>query len=88
VDDEGNLQYLENNSKAGDSVELRFEMDTLVLLHNCPHPLNAAPAYPAGPVQVELGLAAPLADDDHCMNSCDENRRGFHNNALYHLGQG
>lgn len=88
VDGEGNMALVPDHSLPGSQVLLRFEMDTLVLLHNCPHPLNAAPAYPAGPVQVELGLAAPLADDDHCMNSCDENRRGFHNNALYHLGQG
>ncbi len=27
-------------SKAGAAVELRFEMDTLVLMHTCPHPLE------------------------------------------------
>ena len=31
VDHEGTLSYVENNSKPGDSIELRFEMDTLVL---------------------------------------------------------
>ena len=29
-------------AKAGASVELRFEMDTLVLFHTCPHPLSTA----------------------------------------------
>jgi len=87
VDAKGNMALVPDHSAAGGQLLLRFEMDTLVLLHNCPHPLNAAPEYPTGPVQVELGLAAPVAEDDHCMNSCEENRRGFHNNALYHLGQ-
>lgn len=70
----------------GASVELRFEMDTLVLLHTCPHPLNRAADYPRHPVRIELGLADTMADDDVCLNRCDENRRGFRNNALYHLG--
>ena len=71
---------------AGAQVTLRFEMDTLVLLHSCPHPLNQAAEYPAKAVQIELGTALPVAADDACLNHCDENRRGFANNALYYLG--
>src|SRR5271167_2384254 len=41
VDDDGTLRF-NGNSRAGQFVELRFEMDTLVLLHTCPHPLNSA----------------------------------------------
>ena len=85
VDAEGNIGYVAGHSKPGDYLVLRFEMDTLVLLHACPHPLNRSHDYPDAPVQVELGLARPLAPDDACRNWCDENRRGFDNNALYHL---
>lgn len=85
VDDEGKLR-LSRQSQAGDSITLRFEMDTLVVMHTCPHPLNTAADYPRKPVQVCLEKADPIQADDYCLNLCDENRRGFHNNALYHLG--
>jgi urea carboxylase-associated protein 2 len=87
VDGQGAMALAGSHSAAGSAVTLRFEMDTLVLLHACPHPLNRSHDYPDAPVQVELGLARPLAPDDACRNWCDENRRGFDNNALYHLGQ-
>ena len=86
VDDEGNLNYLENNSKAGDSVELRFEMDTLVLMHSCPHPLNTAIEYPRKPVSYQIIQSADVAEDDYCKNFRDENGRGFENNEIYHIG--
>ena len=85
ADAEGKLS-LTRQSKANDSIILRFEMDTLVIMHNCPHPLSEAEDYPRSPVQIHLQKAAPVSPDDECMNHCDENRRGFHNNALYHLG--
>ncbi len=88
TDDQGNLNYIQNHSKAGDSIELRFEMDTLVLLHTCPHPLNTETNYPKKAIQYEIFVSDPVKDDDMCMNSCDENVRGFENNRIYHLGLG
>lgn len=86
VDAEGNLRFVEDNSRPGDHVELRFEMDTLVLLHTCPHPMDPADEYPRKPVHYSVLQAAPVADDDFCLNRRDENGRGFMNNAIYHLG--
>lgn len=86
VDDEGNLQYIEDNSKAGESIELRFEMDTLVLMHTCPHPLSTAAEYPSKPVSYQIVQAAAVEDDDYCLNSREENQRGFKNNEIFHLG--
>ena len=86
VDEHGGLHYAEDHSRAGDYVELRFEMDTLVLLHTCPHPLNPAPDYPRKSVAYQIRRAQPVADDDYCMNSRPENQRGFRNNAIFHLG--
>lgn len=86
VDDQGNLAYVAGNSKAGDSIELRFEMDTLVLLHTCPHPLNPAETYPAKPISYQIIQAAPVAEDDYCLNFRPENQRGFKNNEIFHLG--
>jgi urea carboxylase-associated protein 2 len=87
VDDNGDLQYCSGNSKAGDYIDLRFEMDTLVLLHTCPHPLNPEEEYPYRAVQYEIRMAEPVQADDFCMNSCAENQRGFKNNDIYYLGR-
>lgn len=86
ADDSGALRLAAGHSAPGSSVTLRFEMDTLVLLHACPHPFNLAPSYPRKPVRIRLRLADPLAEDDVCLNHCAENRRGFQNTMLYHLG--
>jgi uncharacterized protein YcgI (DUF1989 family) len=80
------MQYVANNSKAGDSIELRFEMDTLVLLHTCPHPLSDSSEYPRKPVRYQILKAQPVAKDDYCKNFRPENQRGFKNNEIYHLG--
>jgi uncharacterized protein len=86
TDAEGNMSLVSNTSTAGSSVTLRIEMDILVLIHACPHPLQKAEAYPRHRIGVELSIAAPMTEDDICLNHCDENRRGFKNNALYYLG--
>ncbi len=44
VDDSGSLHFDGTAAKAGGFIDLRFEMDTLVVLHTCPHPLNPATA--------------------------------------------
>lgn len=85
ADAEGGLS-LRRPSSAGNSVTLRFEMDTLVLLHSCPHPMSTADEYPRRPIKLELFKSAPMSEDDICLNHCEENRRGFMNNALYHFG--
>lgn len=84
--EDGALRLDDTPGSPGASVTLRFDMDTLVLLHNCPHPLNTAPEYPRAEVSIALSAAPPMAEDDLCLNACAENQRGFQNNALYHLG--
>lgn len=84
-DDAGNIQLDTSVNTQGKSLTLRIEMDTLVVLHTCPHPLNNANSYPFKPVQIELGEADPVADDDYCKNFRPENQRGFMNNDLYYL---
>jgi urea carboxylase-associated protein 2 len=87
-DEKGGLSFADNHSPAGASIDLRFEMDTLVIMNTCPHPLNPAVEYPRKPIAYELRKAAPIQDDDICMTHCPENHRGFQNNALYHLQGG
>ena len=86
VDASGNLNYVAGSSKPGSYVELRFEMNTLVLMHTCPHPLNTAAEYPSKPVHYQIRQAQPVTEDDFCRNYRAENQRGFKNNEIYHLG--
>lgn len=83
--DEGNLM-LEQQGKAGATVTLRFAMDTLVILHTCPHPLNESSQYPRQTLGIELD-AQRLPLPEICLQR-EENRRGLHNNHLYTLNEG
>jgi urea carboxylase-associated protein 2 len=80
---DGTLRFDPGHSSAGSAIDLRFEMDTLVLMHTCPHPLNSSSQYPRNPVRATFGRAAPVAEDDFCLNSRPENARGFANTDLY-----
>ena len=83
TDESGAMRFDPSNSPAGSYVELRFEFDTLVLAHTCPHPLNPAAEYPRKRVRVQFRKADPMTDDDFCLNARPENGRGCQNNALY-----
>jgi len=84
--EDGALQFDASHGRVGGTVTLRFEMDTLVLLHTCAHPLDPAREYPRRPVSYRLFEAAPVTDDDYCRTLRPENGRGFENNRIYHLG--
>jgi uncharacterized protein YcgI (DUF1989 family) len=86
VDDSGALRFDASAAKAGSYIDLRFEMDTLVVFHTCPHPLNPAQEYPKKPVSFQIRTSEALAADDLCKNHCAENQRGFMNTQLYTLG--
>lgn len=86
ADDDGALHF-SANPRAGAHVDLRFEMDTLVVFNTCPHPLDTAAEYPRKPLQYALFKAQPVADNDACRHSCGENARGFINTALYQFQQ-
>jgi urea carboxylase-associated protein 2 len=88
VSDSGEMQLEASSNTAGSQVTLRFEMDTLVLLHTCPHPLDSSETYPEKKVQIEIGIASPVSEDDYCTNFLPENGRGFKNNRLYNVGLG
>ncbi|GAC1331598.1 MAG: urea carboxylase-associated family protein [Steroidobacteraceae bacterium] len=83
IADDGTMVFDPHHSAAGRFVDLRFEMDSLVLLHTCPHPLNPASRYLRNPVALQLSKARPAAQDDLCRNSRPENGRGFVNTERY-----
>jgi uncharacterized protein YcgI (DUF1989 family) len=64
-------------SKAGDFVELRSEMNTLVVLHACPHPMDAGTRWAPKPVHLAVKRVAAPGPEDPCRTSRPENGRGF-----------
>ena len=84
-DDAGNLSFIANHSKAGSTVDIRFDMNVLVVLSTAPHPLDSKKSY--APASVKLSAwHAGLADaDDACRNTCEQNQRGFVNTERYYL---
>ncbi len=85
VDGDGNLSFVENYSKAGDFVELRAEMDTLLVLDAGMHPLNTSTEYLRRPIKIEIFSCDPASADDACRVFCPENERGFVNTANYYI---
>jgi urea carboxylase-associated protein 2 len=82
VDADGAMQFHPDHSPPGAQVTLRFEMDTLVLLHTCPHPMDASGR--TSRLGIALSQAEPPAAEDPCLTSPPENCRGAQNNAIYH----
>jgi uncharacterized protein len=85
VDDAGVLTLHADHSKAGDYVELRFEMDTLALFYAGPHPLDNSPRFDARPVQLAAWHSGPAPLNDVCRNRYPENQRGFRNTEMMFL---
>lgn len=85
VDEVGGMHFVPGNSKPGDSVELRAEMNVLTILNTCQHPLDPSPKYAPKPVKLEIRRVPPPALDDACRVSRPENGRGFTITERYFL---
>lgn len=85
VDADGGLQFVEHASPPGGYVDLRAEMDTLIVLDTGMHPLNPAKEYQRKPVGITLFETPLAASDDPCRLFCPENERGFANTENYYL---
>lgn len=85
VTEGGALQFQPDNSRAGDFVVLRFEMDALLVLSTAPHRLDPSEYAPSS-VQLRLERAEPVAPDDECRTSCPQNERAFINTERFYIG--
>jgi urea carboxylase-associated protein 2 len=83
VAEDGRLEWREGVRQAADFVELRAEMDLLIAISNCPHPLDPASTYVAGPIEVAILAAEPPSSDDFCRSATPEAERGFENTDAY-----
>ena len=77
VAEDGRMSFAPGNSKPGDYLELRAEMNALAILHTCQHPLDPNPNYEPKPVQVSIRRVQAPGANDPCRISRPENKRGF-----------
>jgi urea carboxylase-associated protein 2 len=85
VHDDGSMHFIPNHSKAGSAVELRAEMNTLVILNTCQHPMDPDPIYAQRPVKLTLKKVEAPGPDDICRAFRPENARGFTLTVRYFL---
>ena len=85
VGEDGATAFQPNHFAPGSVVELRAEMNVLVILSTCPHPLDPNPSYAPKPVHLAVKRVPSPAVDDPCRLSCPENGRGFTLTERYFL---
>ena len=86
IDADGKFAWSDARRQKRDFVDLRAEMDLLIALSNCPHPLDPAESYPRASVEIVRYRAGAPAADDLCRTATAEAIRAYENNALY-LGE-
>ncbi|MBC7755584.1 MAG: urea carboxylase-associated family protein [Bdellovibrio sp.] len=84
-DDSGNLSFVTKNSKPGSTVDIRFDMNVLLVLSAAPHPLDIKTVYAPTAVKLSAYQVGNASQDDVCRNSCPQNGRGFVNTERYYL---
>ena len=74
---DGSFTWNRAGRRPGDFVEIRAEMDVRIALSTAPHPLDPAPTYCPGPIEMIRWRGDPTAPDDVCRVASPEARRGF-----------
>jgi len=77
VDQDGTMHFEKDNSAAGSWVDLRAEMNVLIILNSCQHPLDPQSEYNPKPITLTVWNSDPPPVNDVCRKSCPENERGF-----------
>jgi uncharacterized protein YcgI (DUF1989 family) len=88
ADDAGELSFVTGHSPAGGHVDLRAEMNVLVVVTSCAHVFDPSPVYAPKPVSLSLFKSDPPGPGDLCRRSRPENERGFANTERMFLGLG
>jgi uncharacterized protein len=82
TDADGGLKYHAGHSEPGAFVDLRFEMNTLVVLAACRHPLDTSTHRPKD-IRLTTWHSRPAPRNDPCRTRCPENERGFRNTEVW-----
>ncbi len=79
TDADGRFSFHAGHSEKGDHVDLRAEMNVLVILAAVPHPLDPAKTFEPRPVEITLRRGVAPGPDDACRVSREETKRAFEN---------
>jgi hypothetical protein len=85
VGEGGGLQFIPRSSKPGDYVELRAEMNVLIVVANTPHVLDPRTKYTCTPVRLTAYRGPATAQDDPIRVATPESARAFQNTDDYFL---
>ncbi len=85
TDADGKFAFAEHHSGKGAYVDLRAEMNVLVVLAAVPHPLDTAKTYEPRPVELAVRRGVAPGPDDACRVSREETKRAFENTERYFL---
>jgi hypothetical protein len=85
ADAAGKLGFVTEHRQPGQYVDLRFEMNVLVMVSAAPHPLDPNPAYAPGSVQLTAWRSGTAGATDPCRVLCPENGRGYINTERWFL---
>ena len=77
VDGSGCFVWNATAKRPGDFVDLRAEMNAILVLSNCAHPLNPVRPSPTRPITLVRYRAPAAVADDPCRTSSPEAARAF-----------
>jgi urea carboxylase-associated protein 2 len=77
VDSTGRFVWNATAKRPGDFVDLRAEMNAILVLSNCAHPLNPARPSPSRPITLVRCRAPAAGADDPCRTGSAEAARAF-----------
>jgi urea carboxylase-associated protein 2 len=76
-DETGRFHWQQGRKRPGDFVDLRAEMNLVVIASNCPHPLDPAQSAAPGPVMLIKHRATAATAADACRTASPEAARAF-----------
>ncbi len=85
ADEDGRLSFVPGHSKPGAYVELRAEMNVLVVMTALQHPLDPSTTYAPCPVELVVSRGRPPGQDDECRRARPEAARAFENTERFFL---
>ena len=85
VDAQGRFGFAADHAKAGDLVELRFDMDVILAVSSAPHALDPLPVYAPKKVGLLAWRCGAAPAQDFCRDFRPENARALHTADMMYL---
>jgi uncharacterized protein len=80
----GTLEFVPGHASAGDWVELRADVDVLVVLSTAPHPLDRSERWAPSGLRAEIHDVAPETEDDPSRSFRDQSARALDQTRRLH----